>query len=67
MGSATAISPNWVLTAGHNLDLDDNGSPDAGLSINFNLPGFGTYTVTVRRNRVAPAGRRVVGRGERTG
>lgn len=42
-GSATAISPNWVLTAGHNLDLNDNGSPDAGLSINFNLPGFGTY------------------------
>ena len=38
-GSATAISPNWVLTAGHNLDLNDNGSPDAGLSIDFNLPG----------------------------
>jgi len=46
MGSATAISPNWVLTAGHNLDLNDNGSPDAGLSINFNLPGFGTYTAS---------------------
>jgi hypothetical protein len=44
IGSATAISPNWVLTAGHNLDLNDNGSPDVGLSINFNLPGFGTYT-----------------------
>ena len=45
-GSATAISPNWVLTAGHNLDLNDNGSPDAGLSSNFNLPGFGTYAAT---------------------
>jgi hypothetical protein len=43
IGSATAISPNWGLTAGHNLDLNDNGSPDPGLSINFNLPGFGTY------------------------
>jgi hypothetical protein len=45
-GSATAISPNWVLTAGHNLDLNDNGSPDVGLSINFNLPGFGTYAAS---------------------
>jgi Trypsin len=45
-GSATAISPNWVLTAGHNLDLNDNGSPDAGLSINFNLPGFGVFTAS---------------------
>jgi hypothetical protein len=46
IGSATAISPNWVLTAGHNLDLNDNGSPDAGLSISFNLPGFGTYAAS---------------------
>lgn len=43
IGSATAISPNWILTAGHNLDLNDVGSPTPGLSINFNLPGFGTY------------------------
>jgi secreted trypsin-like serine protease len=41
-----AFAPNWILTAGHNLDLNDNGSPDAGLSINFNLPGFGTYAGT---------------------
>jgi hypothetical protein len=34
------------LTAGHNLDLNDNGSPDAGLSISFNLPGFGTYAAS---------------------
>lgn len=45
-GSGTVISPNWVLTAGHNLDLDDNGSPDAGLNINFNLPGFGAFTAS---------------------
>lgn len=45
-GSATAISPNWVLTAGHNLDLNDNGAPDAGLGINFHLPGFGVYTAS---------------------
>lgn len=45
-GSGTAISPNWVLTAGHNLDLNDNGTPDAGLNINFNLPGFGAYSAS---------------------
>ncbi len=42
-GSATAISPNWVLTAGHNVDLNDNGQPDAGLNVSFYLPGFGVY------------------------
>ncbi|MEI6075529.1 MAG: trypsin-like serine protease [Verrucomicrobiota bacterium] len=46
IGSATAISPNWILTAGHNLDLNDVGSPTPGLSVNFNLPGFGTYAGT---------------------
>ena len=45
-GSGTAISPNWVLTAGHNLDLNDNGQPDAGLNINFNLPGFGVFAAS---------------------
>ena len=45
-GSATAISPNWVLTAGHNLDLNDTGSPTPGLSINFNLPGFGVFSAS---------------------
>lgn len=42
-GSGTAISPHWVLTAGHNLDLNDNGAPDVGLNISFNLPGFGEF------------------------
>lgn len=44
IGSATAISPNWILTAGHNLDLNDVGSPTPGLSATFNLPGIGTYS-----------------------
>lgn len=42
-GSAAAISPNWVLTAGHNLDLNDNGTPDSGIAINLHLPGFGVF------------------------
>ncbi len=46
IGSATAISPNWILTAGHNLDLNDTGSPTPGLSVNFNLPGLGTYAAS---------------------
>jgi len=45
-GSATALSPYWALTAGHNLDFDDGGSPDAGLSIGFHLPGFGVFTAS---------------------
>lgn len=45
-GSGTALSPNWVLTAAHNLDTNDDGAPDAGLAINFHLPGFGIYTAT---------------------
>ncbi len=45
-GSGTALSPNWVLTAGHNLDLNDNGAPDPGLGITFYLPGFGSFTAS---------------------
>ncbi len=45
-GSATALSPNWVLTAGHNADLNDDGQVDAGLSVNFYLPGFGNYSAS---------------------
>ena len=43
-GSGVALSPNWVLTAGHNLDFNDDGQPDAGLAISFNLPGWGAYS-----------------------
>ncbi len=45
-GTAAALSPNWVLSAGHNVDFDDNGVPDAGLAANFHLPGFGAYAAT---------------------
>jgi hypothetical protein len=45
-GSGAALSPNWVLTAGHNLDLNDNGAPDAGLAISFSLPGFGVFAAS---------------------
>jgi hypothetical protein len=43
-GSAVALSPNWVLTAGHNVDTNDDGQPDPGLTASFHLPGFGSYT-----------------------
>ncbi len=44
-GTGVALSSNWVLTAGHNVDFDDNGTADSDLSIEINLPGFGSYTV----------------------
>jgi hypothetical protein len=45
-GSGAALSPNWVLTAGHNLDLNDNGQPDAGLAVEFHLPGLGVFAAS---------------------
>jgi hypothetical protein len=36
-GTGVAFSPHWVLTAGHNVDFDDNGSADLGLTIEINL------------------------------
>ena len=45
-GSGVALSRNWVLTAGHNLDLNDNGLPDPGLAISFHLPGLGAYSAS---------------------
>lgn len=44
-GSGVALSRNWILTAGHNVDFDDNGAPDTDLFIEVNIPGFGSYTV----------------------
>ena len=44
--SASAISPHWVLTAGHNLDSNDDGAPDAGLAMSFHLPGLGSFSAT---------------------
>ena len=43
-GSATALSPHWALSAGHNVDFDDDGEVDDGLAINLHLPGFGSYS-----------------------
>ncbi|MFA5688437.1 MAG: PEP-CTERM sorting domain-containing protein [Kiritimatiellales bacterium] len=45
-GSGTALSPNWVLTAAHNADFNDDGQVDDGLAVNFYLPGFGSYAVS---------------------
>ncbi|MCX6872874.1 MAG: trypsin-like serine protease [Verrucomicrobia bacterium] len=44
-GSAVALSSEWVLTAGHNADLNDDGLPDAGWSGTFHLPGYGSFGV----------------------
>jgi len=45
-GSASALSPHWVLTAGHNVDFNDDGQVDDGLSVNLHLPGFGSYSAS---------------------
>jgi len=45
-GSASALSPHWVLTAGHNVDFDDDGKVDKGLTIDFHLPNIGTYSAS---------------------
>ena len=44
-GSAVALSSEWVLTAGHNADLNDDGQPDALWSGTFHLPGYGSFGV----------------------
>jgi hypothetical protein len=45
-GSAVALSPNWVLSAGHNVDFNDDGLVDDGLGVNLHLPGYGSYTAS---------------------
>lgn len=42
-GSGVALSPNWVLTAGHNVDIDSDGAADGGVSFSYHLPGVGSY------------------------
>jgi hypothetical protein len=44
-GSAVALSREWVLTAGHKADLNDDGLPDAVWSGTFHLPGVGSFGV----------------------
>ena len=43
-GSASALSRHWALTAGHNVDLNDDGQADEGLAVSLHLQGFGIYT-----------------------
>jgi len=40
-----ALSREWILTAGYNADLNDDGSPDAGWAAAFHLPDFGTFGI----------------------
>jgi hypothetical protein len=39
------LSADWVLTAVHNTDLNDDGLPDALWSSTFLLPGYGSFSV----------------------
>jgi hypothetical protein len=41
-----ALSPNWVITAGHNADLNDDGLPEALWSSNFHLPNYGIFSIS---------------------
>lgn len=43
IGSASALSAHWALSAGHNLDLNDDGLPDPGVSIALHLPDYGAF------------------------
>lgn len=45
-GSAVALSSDWVLTAGHNVDLNDDGLPDASWNGSFHSPEYGVFFVT---------------------
>jgi len=45
-GSGTALSPHWVLSAGHNVDFNDDGLVDSGLGVDFHLPGYGSYSAS---------------------
>ncbi len=46
IGSAAAISPHWVLTAGHNVDFNDDGAVDDDLSVVFHLPGLTSHAAS---------------------
>jgi hypothetical protein len=45
-GSATALSQHWVLSAGHNVDFNDDGLVDDGLATDLHLPGYGSYAAS---------------------
>lgn len=43
-GTSTALSQNWVLSAGHNFDINDDGILDQNLDIKLYLSEFNSYT-----------------------
>jgi hypothetical protein len=45
-GSAVALSPEWLITAAHNLDLNDDGLRDEGWGASFHIPDRGMFAVT---------------------
>jgi secreted trypsin-like serine protease len=44
-GSAVALSRDWLLTAGHNADFNDDGLPDTSWTTTFHLPHHGSFSV----------------------
>jgi len=46
-GTAVAVSPWYVLTAGHNIDDDDNGVVDSNLQVTFNLNASGDLSASI--------------------
>ena len=46
-GTAVALTREWLLTAGHNVDLNDDGLPDMGWGGAFHLPGYEAFSVKV--------------------
>lgn len=46
-GTAVPVSPWYVLTAGHNIDDDDNGIVDANLQVSFNLNAGGDLSASI--------------------
>ncbi len=43
LGTATVLSRNWALSAGHNVDFNDDGQVDAGISVSLHLPGSSVF------------------------
>lgn len=45
IGPGVELSSEWLLTAGHNADLNDDGVADADWSGTFDLPGAGSFDI----------------------
>ena len=46
LGSAVVLSRHWVLSAGHNVDINQDGQPDPGLHFTLHLPGHGSMSTS---------------------